>query len=477
MTINKNEIDAVFKDQINKIKSESGLTTDEIVDGMLSVAIFASLYLYHVRRQSGFNPYIDVTEIDQKLVEKSNKSLYADMIDSKKEVVDSYSLDYLLDLYLRRQSKFVNLYRVLKNNKDVKFDFIELVCDKLMSEGDLDHVEAAVLLDTLITRKHSVKKISYLKQLRMPIEDLVKYHCEKRKEDYDNNVRLTGVENKKKTYPVVKAILKTDQLTSKEKIVNMTEPEVIEYNNSDEGNKIYACTHIGGNDIQRALQIMNVPAYLMLGDPGILYKKAIYQALKFNGVIPLETKDRKDRKIAYNRSIELLDQGGNLLIYPEGAWNVSPNELVMKMFVGTVRMAKETGKPIVPIAMEQIGDTFYIKVGKEYTIPKDCPLSEQELTDELRGILATLKWEILESQPMAKRSDIPDDYLKTFQDGIINKCNYGYGFSLEDALSERFHDKNITEYEEAFKFMDNIKLDTNNAFLAKGQQYYKSRKK
>ena len=242
----------------------------------------------------------------------------------------------------------------------------------------------------------------------------------------------------------------------------MTEPEVKEYNCNDKGNKIYSCTHIGGNDIQRALQVMNVPAYLMLGDPGILYKKLIYQALRFNGVIPLETKDRKDRKNAYNRSIELLENGGNLLIYPEGAWNVLPNKLVMELFTGTVRMARETGKPIVPIGMEQIGNTFYIKVGKQYIVDENCPLSDEELTNELREKMATLKREILESvykDNLVERPSLPYlpiDGTRKFQDDIIARCNYGYGFSLGDALSERFHNKHITEIEEVFSFIENM---------------------
>lgn len=47
----------------------------------------------------------------------------------------------------------------------------------------------------------------------------------------------------------------------------------------------------------------------------------------------------------------------------------------------------------------------------------------------------------------------------------MEKCNYGYGFSLEDALSEAFHDKTITTEEEVFAFLDNIEINQNNAFL------------
>ena len=47
----------------------------------------------------------------------------------------------------------------------------------------------------------------------------------------------------------------------------------------------------------------------------------------------------------------------------------------------------------------------------------------------------------------------------------IIESSYGYGFSLEDALSERFHDKSIISEAEVFSFLDNLKINKNNAFL------------
>lgn len=304
-------------------------------------------------------------------------------------------------------------------------------------------------------------RLSIFEKRKMAIEELIKYYSEYRKIEFNNGEELKGIEFRKKIHLLIKLILKLDELMSKEKIVIINDARTKENNLP----KIYACTHIGGNDIQRTFQIIGNPAYLMLGDPGILYKMPIYEALKLNGVIPLETKDREDRKIAYARAIELLNKGGNLLIYPEGAWNVSPNVIVMKIFNGTVRMAKEAGAEIIPIAVEQYGNTFYFNIGQNYTISKDDQTDINILKDELRDKLATLKWSILETQKPGLRQYIPDDYLKTFQDDIVEKCNYGYGFSLEDALSEAFHDKTITTEEEAFAFLDNIEINQNNAFL------------
>ena len=308
------------------------------------------------------------------------------------------------------------------------------------------------------------KKLSLLERRKMAIEQLVEYYAEYRIYCYNKGDKLKGIELRKKIHPLINLILKIDQLLSKEQNVVISDKS----NANPNAPKIFACTHIGGNDIQRTFQIIKEPAYLMLGDPGILYKMPIYQGLKMNGVIPLETKNRTDRKIAYNRAIELLQNGGNLLIYPEGAWNVSPNEVVMKTFTGTVRMAKEAGVEIIPIGVEQYGKTFYFNVGENYGIDRNTSMSDDELNKQLRDKLATLKWEIMETQPMLKREELPDDYLEEFQAEIVGRCNYGYGFSLEDALSESFHDKTITTPEEVFAHLETMEFNMDNAFLLGG---------
>lgn len=307
------------------------------------------------------------------------------------------------------------------------------------------------------------KKLGLLEKRKLAIEELVLYNAELRKYNYRNGEKLKGVELRKKIHFLVNLILKIDQILSKENIIIIGDNHTSVFDKP----KIFACTHIGGNDIQRAFQIIKQPAYLMLGDPGILYRMPIYQGLKLNGVIPLETSDREDRKIAYQKSIELLQNGGNLLIYPEGAWNVTPNSIVMKTFTGTVRLAMETGAEIIPIGVEQYDNNFYFNIGKNYSIPIDSTESVSYYNQELRDKLATLKWEIMELQPILERTSIPKNYLEYFQNEIVNRCNFGYGFSLEDAIKESFHDKNIISEDEVFSFLEKIEINQNNSFLSK----------
>lgn len=58
-----------------------------------------------------------------------------------------------------------------------------------------------------------------------------------------------------------------------------------------------------------------------------------------NGCILLETGNKEDCHIAYQRSVKLLNRGGSLMIFPEGVRNGSENLQVMSLFSGTAKMA------------------------------------------------------------------------------------------------------------------------------------------
>ena len=79
--------------------------------------------------------------------------------------------------------------------------------------------------------------------------------------------------------------------------------------------------------------------------------------------------------------------------------------------------------------------------------------------------------------PTLERKDVPENYLRCFQDEIVNRCNYGYGFSLEDAINESFHDKSIINEDEVFAFLEKLEINPNNCFLAKDKHNFILKKK
>lgn len=292
------------------------------------------------------------------------------------------------------------------------------------------------------------------------IQELSRIKADKRKKQYNNGKKMRGIYLRKALHFIVAIVLKIDQITEKEKIVIIGDKRCLPHGKPI----IYACTHPGGDEIQRAFQVIGKPSYLMLGNPGKMYRMPLYYGLLLNGVIPLETFDREDRKIAYHRAVELLKKGGNLLIFPEGVWNTTPNSLVMKIFTGTVRMAKETGAEIVPIAIQQYDKTFYFNIGSNYSIPKSTEKSIEVLNNELRDKLSTLQYELLKCSKPLNRSEINNSVVE-FQNKYFGKAASDLGFTIEDTVKERFHDKNITEWDEAFAHLSDLCPNCSNAFL------------
>lgn len=226
---------------------------------------------------------------------------------------------------------------------------------------------------------------------------------------------------------------------------------------------IYACTHIGGVDIETAFEVIKKPCWLFLGDPREVYKNIDGFMLGLNGVICLDSKDKDDRRIAKETAIGLLQNGGSLMIFPEGAWNISVNQPVMGLFAGTADIAIQSGAQIVPIALECYGKHMYAAIGKNIEIAGVLE-DKYELTNHLRDALATLKWRIFDSVGVQKRSDIPENYRQIFIDSIIND-NKDTSYTEQDVIDTMFRDRNIATYEDVYAHLNNITHTMDNAFL------------
>lgn len=226
---------------------------------------------------------------------------------------------------------------------------------------------------------------------------------------------------------------------------------------------IYACTHMGGVDIETAFEAIQYPCWLFLGDPREVYKNLDGFMLSLNGVICLDSKDKNDRKIAKETAIQLLKHNGSLLIFPEGAWNISPNLPVTELFLGTVEMAFEVMADIVPIAIEFYDNKLFVAIGRNIDI-SNTNFNKYEANQLLRDNLATLKWRIWELQGVKSRNDFASDYYTEFVNSIVNG-NKKTSYTIEDVLKTSFVNKNITNYANAFEHLEHIIPNLKTAFL------------
>lgn len=219
---------------------------------------------------------------------------------------------------------------------------------------------------------------------------------------------------------------------------------------------IFSPMHIGGKDVEMVFEAIKTYTWIMIGDPRELYRNLSGTMLKLNGVIWFDTLFKKDRHIAKMRSIELLKHDENLIMFPEGAYNISPNRLVMYPYSGLAEIAITTSSDIVPIGLVRNGKDYYVNIGENISTGGYKLEQKYELTDLLRNRMAHLCWEIMEALPITKRKTLGYDYYnEIFLKEIF--AEEGYTYTVNDVKETLYRPKGIEgdEFKEGF-FIDDL---------------------
>ena len=133
---------------------------------------------------------------------------------------------------------------------------------------------------------------------------------------------------------------------------------------------IFAITHMGKYDIEIVSEAIKEHYYLLSGDYGHLRGTIDAAFLALNGVFYFNEKVKEDRKAVCDKMIDHLKQGGNLMYFPEGTWNLSPNLPVLPCYLGIIDIARAEEATIVPVAAEQYGKHFVINIGENFNVNK-----------------------------------------------------------------------------------------------------------
>ena len=198
---------------------------------------------------------------------------------------------------------------------------------------------------------------------------------------------------------------------------------------------IYAATHVFYDDIPAILYCLYKSAFLLLAVEG--HENAIKAfdkcGLFLNGVIELDRSDKSSREKAANTMIEILRNSGDILIFPEGHWNLSPNLLVKPLSWGVIKIAEQTRANIVPIAIDLVKDEYCVLIGKcfEYA----CYSDKAEAAKALRDEMATLMWELYEMKPMLSRAGVSEKYWVDYIQNELSRAPHNQ--ELDERLSFR----------------------------------------
>lgn len=129
--------------------------------------------------------------------------------------------------------------------------------------------------------------------------------------------------------------------------------------------KIFVVNHRQGDDMVLSAKAIAKSGYFVFGNPTLSCESfANGFGLWSYGMIIVKRDDKLSRKSAMEKMRYVIKNGGNIIIFPEGYWNLadngqkdechgadshnSENWLIQDINIGVLRLAKELGCEIVP---------------------------------------------------------------------------------------------------------------------------------
>lgn len=226
---------------------------------------------------------------------------------------------------------------------------------------------------------------------------------------------------------------------------------------------IFAVSHVGKFDIEVVSEAIKEHYYLLSGDYEHIQGIVDEPFIGLNGIFYFNEFVKEDRKIVSEKMISHLKENGNLMYFIEGTWNMTPNLPMLPCYWGIVDIAKKGNAIIVPIAADQYGKNFKIRIGKNFDMNaygNDVSEKTRAITD-LRDTLATLKWDIWETE-FTERKNIEENEWEKYIETRFKEWPY---FNLEYIDRLIYKPKNVVDEKEVYGFVKKMVPNKNNAFL------------
>ncbi|MBE5952396.1 MAG: hypothetical protein E7260_12585 [Lachnospiraceae bacterium] len=227
---------------------------------------------------------------------------------------------------------------------------------------------------------------------------------------------------------------------------------------------IFASTHGFKEDINDAMMIAGRQAYILIGSLTQIFKSVDGYAAWLVGTVLVDRMDKESRVASKEKMIRALELGSSIIIFPEGTWNKSPNQMVSGLFPGIYDIAKATGAVVAPIATHREGKKVYGILEEAFDITAYDRAEGMEILKEKMG---TMRWELMEKYSRAKRTEFPygeeaERYWKKYIDDLMAEVEF-YDYDIE--LHTKYVDKSVTSPKEAFAYMEKLKVKKETAFL------------
>lgn len=297
-------------------------------------------------------------------------------------------------------------------------------------------------------------------------------------ENIENTLSLNGIRIRKIIAPLLRLVYLTQ--TKYSLIIDNR----IKLSPSKKG-RIFAINHRQGDDIVLGANAVGESGYIVFGNPYLAFETTNGLGLWAYGMILLQRDIASSRKSAYEKMKFVIEHGGNIIIYPEGYWNLcddgkkdarhgadghkSDNWLIQDVNLGIFRLARETGCEIVPTILhydEHMKKRCYAYRGDSFEVKDTDDFLEKK--NEFMTIMNTMYFSLMEKYSTYKRADIEKEKSLKEQwatlvkelvaDCDINRIGYHLDLKDEKEIGKAKVIQPICTPEEAFAAIEALKV-------------------
>ncbi len=271
---------------------------------------------------------------------------------------------------------------------------------------------------------------------------------------------------RRKTYPIIKALL-PHFMAYKQVIENRESLRMgIFSSRPDPGISlpdeavIWMGNHGFKDDTAATLSAAYRQCFILFGSIPQFYNTFDGLAAGINGSIMVNRKSKSSTKTAVQRASQLLRLGMDLMMFPEGVWNKTPNQLILPLWPGIYRISQETGAKIVPVIhyLPSHDPGSYIHTVVDDPVSIDG-MSEQEALMRLRDIMAGWYFLMMERYGRATRDELVEettDSCSVWEHHLRKLVETADRYDCEIELKADYRPRNILRPESVWKPIANI---------------------
>ena len=175
---------------------------------------------------------------------------------------------------------------------------------------------------------------------------------------------------------------------------------------------IFVANHSNGYDFPTLGEVVRKQFYI-LADYTMKNDFAVNLLNRSNGCIYVDRLSKQSRNDAKEEMLRLLKRGENILLFPEGTWNLTESKMLRPLNWGVIDLSQNADVPIIPIAISYAKGKRVCRIGKPLRFSKQT--DKKTAIDCVERRLTSIFWKAMERTGIHYRTRLPRNVFESWR--------------------------------------------------------------